>query len=653
MAQMMTIGSGDSGAGGPASVFLSYSREDRPRAEAVLRVLEAEGFDVWWDGLLEGGAAFAQTTENALENADAVVVLWSARAVRSHWVRDEATRGRDRGCMVPVSIDGSEPPLGFRQIQYIDLSKWNGKAKCADLKALTRAIRGAAATPGEQLARPSVQLPVPYTTRRRLLIGTATSIAIAGGAVAWLGRGTPPDNSVAVLPFKNMSGDPTQAYFSDGLAEEIRNTLSKNINLRILAPTSVAAVSAIAGNAVAAAKKLGVLFLLEGSVRRSGDIIRISAELVDGKTGFSLWSDRFDRTLTDIFAVQSDIARSVAAALSAQTVATSANEQVRGRGLSESGTRSVVAFDAYLRGRAFYELRTGESAYRAALGQFDAAIAADKNYAQAHAARARVVTVLTSAYARADNLRALYDDAIQSARLAVALAPSLAITQSTLGYCLVQGRMDFRSARAPYVRSNQLGYGDATVQLLYAVFCAQIGNDHAAVNAVNRAISLDPLNAAPFRAQALIHYLGRRFGEAVAACQQALTLNPKLDSVHGFMGDALFHQGRLKEARIAYLKEPDESPRLAGLAIIERRLGAEDKAKAAQDQLTSAFGDSASYQQAQILAQAGDIRGALARLRRARAIGDSGLGQLRGDPFFDPLRRYPELSDLEQELGLR
>jgi hypothetical protein len=228
---------------GPISVFLSYSRDDRARALPIIKVLEAEGFSVWWDGLLEGGTAFALTTETALETSDAVVVLWSARSVQSHWVRDEATRGRERGRMVPVSIDGTSAPLGFRQIQHINLSKWKGKQRSADIIELIRAISATAASPAKQLSFVATTPAVPNSpSRRTLLIGSGAAIAIAtGGFFAWKsgtsGGGTV-SNSVAVLPFKNLSKDPEQAYFSDGLSEELRSTLSFNKQLKVAAETS-------------------------------------------------------------------------------------------------------------------------------------------------------------------------------------------------------------------------------------------------------------------------------------------------------------------------------------------------------------------------------------------------------------------------------
>jgi hypothetical protein len=206
------------------TVFLSYARADRKRALSVIAALEAAGIKVWWDGLLEGGDTFLPTTEAALENADAVVVLWSATSVDSHWVRDEATRGRERGCLVPLRLDGSKPPLGFRQFQTIDIARWRGKADAASIDSAVRAIRGYAGVHHAELAHKSALI-----SRRGLLIGGGAAVALAGGFTAWrwLRAGSGEGNAIAVIPFTNL-GKPDEAYFAAGLSEELRATLARD-----------------------------------------------------------------------------------------------------------------------------------------------------------------------------------------------------------------------------------------------------------------------------------------------------------------------------------------------------------------------------------------------------------------------------------------
>ncbi len=643
----------------PVSIFLSYSCEDRPRAALVIRALEAQGFSVWWDGLLEGGDAFARTTEAALDNADAVVVLWSARAIQSHWVRDEATHGRDHGRMVPVSIDGSAPPIGFRQIQYVDMSKWHGKADAPEMAALVRAIETTTATPGAQLAhRGPDSLPRPGLTnpdRRRLLVaGGGAGAAIGGGLIAWqtglIGRRPVTENSVAVIPFKNLSADPAQSYFSDGLAEELRSTLSRNKLLRVAAPTSSAKARDGAGDAKAIAAKLGVAFVLMGSVRRSGPVVRIAAELIDGKTGFNSWAQSFDRTMDDIFAVQSEIATIVVAALSTE-VAERGATRAQTRNIPVGGTASVAAYEAYLRGRAMYDASIDLASDQAALAQFNAAIKTDQHYAAAHAARSRTLAVIAGGTTNPGDLRRLYDDSIAAARRAAAIAPDLPDSHSALGYALFFGRQDVRAARAPYERSRAIGWGDADVLMRFALFSALCGQMPKAVEALDRAAALDPLNPRVFRTLGMVHYHARRFEDSITATRKALSLNPKMAGAHAAIGAALLARGQLDDAQKSFEAESNRLTRLPGLAITAFRKGNGAAAEAHLKALVAEYGDNSLYQQAQIMAQWGKTDAALSMLERGHAVGDSGLLHARGDPLLDPLRKAPRFSQLLTRIG--
>ncbi|HYB65492.1 MAG TPA: TIR domain-containing protein, partial [Steroidobacteraceae bacterium] len=201
-----------------ARVFVSYAHEDKARAQELVRALEASGFTVWWDSLITGGAAYAVETEQALEQAATVVVLWSHHSIGSHWVRDEAALARDRSRLVPVSLDGVDPPLGFRQFLCIDLSRWRGRHDAPEFLALLSALQQAGAAAGAP-APPPATLPRGRISRRSLLLaGGAVGIAAAGGVGWWAWRRRPAEavegNGVAVLPFENLSGDPAQAYFS-------------------------------------------------------------------------------------------------------------------------------------------------------------------------------------------------------------------------------------------------------------------------------------------------------------------------------------------------------------------------------------------------------------------------------------------------------
>lgn len=637
----------------PISIFLSYTRQDRARAEQVVQALEQVGYRVWWDGLLDGGVAFATTTEDELESADAVVVLWSQTSVTSHWVLDEATRGRERGRLVPVSLDGAMSPLGFRQYQLLDISKWRGSATAPEIKNLLRAVTVVA---GLGDAPPRVLQPttVRMSRRRILMAGGSLTLATAGGGLAaWkFGLfGRPVDtNSVAVLPFKNLSGDTDQDYFSDGLSEEMRSALARIDLLKVAGPTSSIKFRDHAEDAKTVARKLGVAYLLEGSVRRSGDVVRIAAELIDGKTGFSRWANSFDRKIEDIFAVQSEIANTVASAL-VEKVAENGNTPVPNEKGSSGGTTNVTAFDAYLRGKALYSLHADEKTYRAALAQFDAAISADPDYAAAYSARARSLTSIANQFAGADQFAALYGEAEVSARRAVALAPLFADAHSTLGVVLFQGKLDFRGARKPFEVSRTLAPGDANVLARFATFCATIGRFPEATEAITRALQLDPLNPAMYNSAGFVQYSARHFADAIPLYAKALDLNPKLPFAHAAIGNSRFGLGKFREARAEYLAEPLDVLRLPALAIVERKLGKELAARDAMKKLVTDRGEGASYQQAQIFSQWGQTGEALDKLEHAAKIGDTGITNARNDPMLDPLRGEPRFIRLLKQLG--
>ncbi len=624
------------------SLFISYARVDREKVRPLVDALTAANYAVWWDALIEGGAAFAMAIEDKLAAAEAVIVVWSVNSVTSDWVRDEAAHARDRKHLVPITLDGTPSPLGFGQYHAIDFSKWRGKANEPQVESL---IRGIAGMGGQYLPERSIPRAKPGGLSRRatLIGGAGVAIAATTGGILWFrpfGESAGA-NSVAVLPFTNLSNDRDQAYFADGLAEEVRATLARNASLQVAAPTSSKAFRDHSEDARTVGRKLGVAYLLEGSVRRAGDAVRVIAELTDAHTGFNSWSQTFDRNLNDIFSVQSDIANTVAAALAAKVTPVT----------KAGGTKIVPAYDAYLRGRALFNADGGETSDRQALAQYDAAIAIDPNYAEAHAARSRVLAAIATAYASADQLRPMFNSAIAAAQMAVALEPDLAGAQLALGYALYTGRLDVKGARAPYNRAAALGGGDADILLLYALYSARDGRAEVAKAAIARALVLDPVNARAWRAAGLVDYAARRHADAIGNLRQALDLNSKLSAVHGLSGFALLQLGRDADARTQFLLEGYPPPRLSGLAIVERKLSNRPAAQKARDALTRELGDSVWYQQAQVSAQWGEPDAALDALDRAYKIGDAGMVTLKVDPLLDPVRNSPRFANLLKRMG--
>ena len=643
------------------SVFLSYSRADQARAAELADALGQAGLTVWWDTLIEGGASFAKSIEAALHSSDAVVVLWSGTSVASDWVLDEAAHGRDLRKLVPLSIDGTLPPLGFRQYQAIALPASAGGADPAAVAAVVRAVQaivaGEAASP-RAAGRVSGPSP-PSASRRRLVVGGAAAAVLATGAGVlgwrrgWFRPAAPVSgSSVAVLPFKNLSGDAERAYFSDGLSEEVRATLARNLRLQVMAQSSSGQFRGSGEGAVIIAGKLGVSYLLDGSVRWAGDTVRVAAELVDGRTGFSRWSQIFERRINDVFAVQSEIANAVAAAMAAQVEPSGAAQaDPADEREASGGTLNVDAYDAYLRGQALYGLSSDEATDRAAMALFDKAIALDPGYAAAHAARARSLITFANVHAGVGETVAMYDQAIAAAELAVQLAPRYAAAHSTLAFALFQGRLDARAAKAPFERSHALGGGEASVLARWALYCARTGRHDLASDAMARALPRDLLNPLIHRAQGSIEYAARRFAPSLAPMRKALEMNPKMSQAHAALGDALVNLGRLEEAQAEYAAEPIADFRLTGLAIAAHRRGQGEASRAAMDQLVREEGDRVLYQQGQVLAQWGEVDAAIAALQAAREHGDSGLVYARNDPFLDPLRGDPRMARLLDSLG--
>ena len=627
------------------TVFISYARDDETKARAVIEGLVSRGIAVWWDGLISGGDSFAERIEQALTDADAVVVLWSKHSSHSNWVRDEAGFGRDRNRMVPVSIDGTEPPLGFRQFQSIDLSHWHGSVSAPEFEALCHSICVVADSPESEVHSRPRRFAI---SRRQVVLASSGAVAIAalGGVTYWLRTGRPEEvASIAVLPFRNLSGGAANAYFSDGLAEELRATLSRIEQLAVAAQTSSDNFRDGRRDARSIAKALGVTFLLEGSVRWSANLIRVSTRIVDGRTGLDKWAQSFDRGAADSLSIQSAIAAFVTDAL----LAGLAKDQRPSERVG--GTRNSKAFDAYLQGMALYRLASGEEGDLKALSAFDEAVAIDPNYAAAHAARSRVLTVIANNYASRGEIPGYYRRSIEAARDAIRLAPDMAEGHSALGFVLFNGQLDAKAAEAPYQRSFELGYGNAEILSAYANFAARTGRFDEGREAIARAQRLDPLNPTVFRNSGLLEYAARNLEAAVTPLRTALSLNPDSSNVHATLGDIALIRGDLDTARFHYSNERDQASRFRGLAIVAMKMGDSSLAETNYAGLIKEGGDTVHYQQAQVLAQWGRNNDALTQLEQALARRDAGLVRLRNDPLLDPVREDARCVKIEQTIG--
>ena len=298
-----------------SDVFVSYARSTEEQARQVEAALRDAGYAVWRDAELPAHRSYAEVIEERLRAAKAVVVLWSEEAVRSHWVRAEADAAREAGTLVQASVDSATPPIPFNQIQFAALKGWAGEADHSGWKVLM----GSVAT----LVETEESAPAPPKVKRK-------------------------KTSICILPFQNMSGDAEQEYFSDGISEDITTDLSKVSALDVIARNTAFQFKGQSVDVCEVAAKLGVTHVLEGSVRKVGNRVRITAQLIDGASGGHVWADRYDRDLTDIFQIQDEISTSIVDALKVKLL------PQEKKAIEQRGTNNVEAYKLYLLARQYW-----------------------------------------------------------------------------------------------------------------------------------------------------------------------------------------------------------------------------------------------------------------------------------------------------------
>jgi TolB-like protein/Tfp pilus assembly protein PilF len=454
----------------------------------------------------------------------------------------------------------------------------------------------------------------------------------------------PPAHSIAVLPFVNLSGDPGQEYFSDGLTEELLNSLAGIDDLQVAARTSAFAFKGTNTDIGTIARKLNVGAVLEGSVRRSANTIRITAELINAATGFHLWSKTYDRDLGDVLKLQTEIAAAVASALKVTLLGDLAAKVELG------GTRNPAAFDAYLRGaKAFSSVREATKDLPGAIAAYTEAIRLDPHYALAFAGRSIALTTFAGEVDTVAAAHEGYAKAQGDAREALALAPDLAEAHIALG-SVWEDTLDFTQANDEYERALALAPGSADVLRRSGTFAAYMGHVDTAISAARRAIMLDPLARASHSLLGRALYVARRYEEAAGAFAEAVSVAPDFRATYAERGLAFFGLGDLERARASCETKPDYWFSQPCLAVIYDKLGRHADAEAAFSKLTATVGDAAAYQYATIYAQWGNHAKALEWLETALRQRDGGAIYLKTDPLLDPLRQEPRFQAVMREL---
>lgn len=479
----------------------------------------------------------------------------------------------------------------------------------------------------------------PIATRRSLLAYGAgiTAAVAAGGWLIWREASGPPANRIAVLPFANLTGDPSQVYFSDGIAEELRSALSR-VGLQVIGRTSSDAVRNM--DAKTAAARLGVDNILIGSVRRSPHTIRIDAQLLRGSDGVERWSQSYDRAPGDVISMQTEIAADVAVALST-ALGTRARDA-----LTAGGTQNAAAQRLLLQALAAARAGT-QTGYQRALELLDAAIATDPRYGDAYARRSYFLEFYAENFANTlPELASYRSRALSSAKTALALAPNLSRAHWALANYL-QGVLDVTSADIEFRKAVELAPGDAESLSDYALWVLRIGSAREALGLADRALSLDPLDPDAYRRRFMVLYYRGEFAKALAFTRQVERDSPELFIWPVEVGLTLIMLNRLDEAQ-PYLERgpPGYYQRLLGECVISIRKGLRDRFEATFARFRSLFGDLDNYQYAQVYAQLGDKGRAFNALQRAWSVHDTGLLWLRVDPMLRPItgdRRFAAL----------
>jgi serine/threonine-protein kinase len=458
-----------------------------------------------------------------------------------------------------------------------------------------------------------------------------------------------PRPSVAVLPLVNLSPDRENEYFSDGMTEELITALGKVEGLRVAARTSAFAFKGKEADVREIGAKLNVGTVLEGSVRRSGRRLRLTAQLVSTKDGYHLWSEEYDRELADVFAVQDDLARAIVGALRVTL------QRPAGGALVKPATADLEAHDLYLQGRFHWNRRTYES-LREAVRYFERAVARDSTYADAYAALAETC-VLFPNYGVSSPVEA-YPRARAAALQALQLDSTLGNAHATLGVVREQYDYDWAGAERELRQAIALDPGYATAHQWYAELLSLLGRDAEARREAERAVALDPLSTIVQVDQALALARGRHMDEAIGLLRRVLETNPGFLPAHNTLGLVYAGAGRLQEAAAELettVRESNGRNGLGRLAYVYGRLGRTDSARAIIRSATERFHSEGIFPYAIALGYAGigDHDHALDWLERAADLHDSNIALfLRTDPLLDALRDHPRFRRLLRRIGL-
>ena len=628
------------------AIFLSYASQDAEAAHRICEALRAAGLEVWLDqSELRGGDAWDASIRRQIMDCALFVPIisgntqardegyfrleWKLAVERSHLMADSRT------FLLPVVIDATLDvnalvPAKFREVQWTHLP--TGEALAAFAARVGHLLSGGAAPPRAAIA-----------TR------AAATAAPAAAAAAH----EPP--SIAVLPFANRSHDEEDEYFSDGLADELLNVLTKIRGLRVAARTSSFQFKGKNDDIAVIGHKLNVATVLEGSVRKAGNRMRISVQLVNVADGYQLWSESYDRTLEDIFAVQDDIAQSVVKELRSTLLAGAADAKAATEATAQVAAAVVGrATDAeahrlYLQARHFLERNNREDTAKG-IEHLKRALDRDPEFALAWAelSRAYVIEAMQGWAAQVP----AFGRAREAAERALGLEPELAEAHAALGSIRAYYDWDWRGAEASYGRALELAPGNAFVLRRVGSLAAGLGRLDESMGLLRRAIEQDPLSSSAQHNLGMTLDALHRLADGEQAFRKALELSPQRAITHALLGLNLLAQGRADEALDEALQEPERWQRLWALTIVHHAAGRGAEADAALHELIARHAEIAAYQIAGAYAARGETDLAFEWLERAYTQRDGGLSEMKTWPSLRSLHADPRWGAFLRKMGL-
>ena len=656
------------------AVFLSYASQDAQAAQRICEALRAAGIEVWFDqSELRGGDAWDTSIRKQIKTCALFLPVishtthdrvegyfrleWKLGVDRSHLI------SADQAFLLPVVIDDTRDddervPERFREVQWTRLP---GGVTPAAFVERVRRLLSAESSPGpgtdsagaHGTAAPATRKPVlPWWRSKTALLATVAVFIVALGylvasRVVPSKRGTevgaaqapatqsapviafnPPPHSIAVLPFADLSEKRDQEYFSDGLAEELLDLLTKTRELQVTARTSSFYYKGKQVTVPEIARTLRVAHVLEGSVRKSGNAVRVTTELIRASDGVRLWSETYDRNLDDVFRVQDDIASAVVKALRIRLLPSEQAANLPRAANSE-------AYYQYLLGRGLQS--RGRDGWPLALLAYRKAIALDPGYAPAYAKLA----IAENFVADAANDEAGFRRAVDAAERAVALAPGIPDGYAARAFMRYTYLWDWKGAGDDLDIALTLEPNDATVQRRYGDLLYTLGRLPEAIAATQKSTEADPLSAPGWTSLGLYLYSSGDMRGARHALERSFEINPDSTYIRWHLGVLELLDAQPQRALALFQKVKQPELRLDGIAISERTLGHANESQAALDELIKTLSHGAAAQIAEVYAWRGEKDKAFDWLNRAYTQRDGGISDVKSNPLLASVRTDP------------